>query len=141
MRRPARPFTVEIKSSRKPVSIRTPASIIPDRPGTEPLPRRLLFEDAHQRVLDRGPVQEAALTEAHQVFKRLATAAPGPAQTPDPLTVAQQGPEGQPPRTAEYGGEPRQARILPDLLGLSRASDPLSHEGEKRTGLRRKAQS
>src|SRR5689334_9511151 len=59
MRRPTRPFTVEIKSSRKPISIRKPALVIPDRPRTEPLPRRLLFEEAHQGVQDRSPVQEA----------------------------------------------------------------------------------
>jgi hypothetical protein len=145
MRRPARPFTVEIKSSRKPVSIRTPASIIPDRPGTEPLPRRLLFEDAHQGVQLRSPAQDAALSEARSVFSRLGIAASGPAQSSARLRIVPQGPEreaGAPeqPQTSKEV-EPRQARILPDLLSLSRASDPLGPEAEKRTGLRRKPQS
>ena len=145
MRRPARPFTVEIRSSRKPVSIRTPVSIIPDRPGADPLPQRRLFEDAHQGVQVRSPAQDAALSEARSVFSRLGISASGPAQSSARLRIVPQGPERDavPPEetgTAEQA-EPRQARILPDLLGLSRASEPLMPEGQKRSAQRRKPQS
>src|SRR3954454_16179176 len=88
MRRPTRPFTVEIKSSRSPVSIRKPVPTLVDRPRTEPLPRDLLLEDPWKTVQDRRPAQEAALSEAHSVFSRLAISAPGPVQTAAPLTVA-----------------------------------------------------
>src|SRR3954463_1328973 len=63
MRRPTRPFTVEIKSSRRSANIRTPAPALVDPPRAEPLPRDLLLGDPWTTVQDRRPAQEAALTE------------------------------------------------------------------------------
>src|SRR3954452_10059874 len=85
MRRPTRPFTVKIKSSRRPASIRTPAPALVDPPRAEPLPRDLLLGDPWTTVQDRRPAQEAALTEPHSVFSRLAISALGPVQTAAPL--------------------------------------------------------
>src|SRR4051812_29655366 len=114
MRRPPRPFTVEIKSSRRPGSSR----------GNQ---------EAGQ---DRRPAQEAARSEAHQVFRRLASSVPGPVQTADRPTLAQDNLEGkaaapEPLRSAAARLEPRQGRVLPDLLSLSPAGAPLSPEAEK----------
>jgi hypothetical protein len=146
MRRPTRPFTVEIKSSRRPVSIRKPVPTLVDRPRTEPLPRDLLLGDPWTTVQDRRPAQEAALSDAHSVFSRWAISAPGPVQTAAPLRVGPRrleheaiGPEQS--RRAERRAEARQARILPDLLTLSRAGEPPSPEAEKRSAPRRKPQS
>src|SRR3954462_473680 len=146
MRRPTRPFTVEIKSSRSPVSIRKPVPTLVDRPRTEPLPRDLLLGDPWTTVQDRRPAQEAALSEAHSVFSRFAISAPGPAETSAPLRVEPRrleheaiGPEQ--PRRAERRAEARPARILPDLLTLARAGEPPSPEAEKRSAPRRKPQS
>src|SRR5215217_4871242 len=138
MRRPPWPFTVEIKSGRKPTSIRTPAAALVDRSQTEPLFQDLLLRDARTVGQDRRPAQEAALSEAHQVFRRLGVSTPGPVQAAGLHAVAQQGPEVEvvapdQPRAARLGAEPRQARILPDLLSLSRAGAPLSPETEKRS--------
>jgi len=144
MRRQARPFTVEIKSSRKPVSIRKPVLPIPDRPRTEPLPQDPL-QDAREPLQVRSPAQKAALSEAHSVFNRLAISASGrPAQSSARLRIVAQGPEreaGAPdaPRTAEPA-EPRQARILPDLLSHSRAEELPNGEAERRPARRRKPQ-
>src|SRR4051812_938701 len=146
MRRPTRPFTVEIKSSRSPVSIRKPVPPLVDRPRTEPLPRDLLLGDPWTTVQDRRPAQEAALSEAHSVFSRLAISAPGPAETSAPLRVGPRcleheavGPEQ--PRRAERRAEARPARIRPDLLTLARAGEPPSPEAEKRSAPHRKPQS
>src|SRR3954462_7063393 len=69
-----RPFTVEIKNSRRPMSARSAASTLADRPRTERLSQNLHLEDTQATVQDRS--QEAALSEAHQVFSRLAHPAP-----------------------------------------------------------------
>src|SRR5215210_4728454 len=146
MRRPTRPFTVEIKSSRSPVSIRKPVPTLVERPRTEPLPRDLLLGDPWTTVQDRRPAQEAALSEAHSVFSRVAMSAPSPAETSAPLRVGPRcleheavGPEQ--PRAARRGAEARPARILPDLLTLACAGEPPSPEAEKRSAPRRKPQS
>ena len=145
MRRPPRPFTVEIKSSRRPARIRKATPTLVDRPRAEPL-----FQDLLRGVLkvgqDRRPAQGAALSEADSVFSALATSAAGPVQPASLLTVAQEDPEveafsPEQPGRAERGAEPRQARVLPDLLSLSRASEPLSPAAEKRSALSRKQQS
>src|SRR3954470_1524738 len=146
MRRPTRPFTVEIKSSRSPVSIRKPVPTLVDRPRTEPLPRDLLLGDPWTTVQDRRPAQEAALSEAHSVFSRWAISAPGPAETSAPLKVGLRCLEHEAvvpeqPRRAERRAEARPARILPDLLTLSRTGEPPSPEAEKRSAPRRKPQS
>jgi len=87
---------------------------------------------------DRRPAQEAALSEAHQIFRTLGVSTPGPVQAAGLHAVAQQGPEveviaPEQPRAAGRGAEPRQARILPDLLSLSGAGAPFSPEAEKRS--------
>ncbi len=137
MRRPPRPFTVEIKSSRRSASIRMPVPALVDRPRTEPPFRDLLLRDNQEAGQDRRPAQEVALSEAHQVFRTLGVSTPGPVQAAGLHAVAQQGPEGEvvapeQPRAAGRGAEPRQARVLPDLLSLSRAGAPFSPEAEKR---------
>src|SRR4051794_38030296 len=146
MRRPTRPFTVEIKSSRRPVSIRKPVPTLVDRPRTEPLPRDLLLGDPWKTVQDRRPAQEAALSEAHSVFSTWAISAPGSVQTAAPLRVGPRRLEHEAvgpaqPRRAERRAEARPARILPDLLTLARAGEPPSPEAEKRSAPRRKPQS
>jgi len=138
MRRQTRPFTVEIKNSRKPISIRKPVPIVADRPRTEPLLQDLLLGHTQEAVRVRSPAQEATLSEARSVFSRLANSASGPAQSSARLKVVPQGPERE--ASAPEQTEPPQARILPDLLSLSRAGGPLSPEAEKRTAQHRKPQ-
>jgi len=145
MRPQTRPFTVEIKNSRRPMSARSAASTPADRPRTDLLSQDLRFGDARETVQDRSPAQEAALSEAHQVFSRLAHPTPVPAQSSAPLRFAPQGPEGEAvaleqPQTGKRGEETRQARILPDLLSPSHTGGLLSPETEKHSARRRKPQ-
>jgi len=93
MRRPTRPFTVEIKSSRRPASIRKPAPALVDPPRAEPLFQDVLLRDTWKVGQDRRPAREAALSEADQVFRRLAVSEPSPVQAVGLLTVARQGPK------------------------------------------------
>src|SRR3954451_17995646 len=116
MRRPRRPFTVEIKSSRRSASIRTPAPALVAPPRAEPLFQDLLLRDAAKVARDCRPAQEAALSEAHQIFRTLGVSTPGPVQAAGLHAVAEVevvAPEQS--RAAGRGAEPRQARILPDL--------------------------
>src|SRR3954462_15634064 len=67
-----------------------------------------------------------------------------PAQSSARLRIVAQAPEGEAgapdaPRTAEPA-EPRQARILPDLLSHSRAEELPNPEAERRPARRRKPQ-
>jgi hypothetical protein len=138
MRLQTRPFTVEIKSSRRSARIRKPAPALVDPPRAEPLFQDVLLRETRKVGQDRRPAREAALNEADQVFRRLAVSAPSPVQAVGLLTVARPGPKieavaPEQPQAAERGSEPRQARILPDLLSLSRAGKPLSPETEKRS--------
>ena len=135
MRRPPRPFTVEIKSSRRPASSRTPVPALVDRSRTEPLFQDLLLRGNQEAGQDRRPAQTAALSEAHQVFRRLADSTPGPVQAAGLLTVARENLDveaaaPEPLQSAAARLEPRQGRVLPDLLSLSRAGAPLSPEAE-----------
>src|SRR3954470_18818598 len=132
---PRSPFTVEIKSSRRPANSRTPVPALVDRARTEPLFQDLLLRGNQEAGQDRRPAQEAARSEAHQVL-RLASSVPGPVQTADRPTLAQDNLEGkaaapEPLRSAAARFEPRQGRVLPDLLSLSPAGAPLSPEAEK----------
>ena len=118
------------------MSARSAASTLADRPRTEPLSQNLDLEDTRVRVQDRSPAQETAFSEAHRLFSRLTDPASAPAQGSGPLRVAPQGTEGEAvapeqDRTAERGEEPRQARILPDLLSPSFPDAPLSGRTEK----------
>src|SRR3712207_6027486 len=130
MRPQSRPFTVEIKNSRRPISTRSAASTLADRPRTERLSQNLDLGDTRVSVQDRSPAQETAFSEAHRVFSRLTHPASTPAPSSGPLKVEPQGAEGEAvapeqDRTAERGEEPRQARILPDLLSPSLPDVPL----------------
>src|SRR3954462_11953129 len=111
MRRPPRPFTVEIKASRRPVRIRTPAPALVGRSRSEPLFQEPLLRGNQEAGQDRRPAQEAARSEAHQVL-RLASSVPGPVQTADRPTLAQDNLEGkaaapEPLRSAAARLEPR----------------------------------
>src|SRR4051794_38370515 len=143
MRRPARPFMVEIKHSRKPVSISNPAPTLADRPRTERLSQNLHLGDTRVSVLDRTPAQETAFSEAHRLFSRVADPAPAPAQSSGPLRFAPQGAGGEAlvpeqDRTAERGEQSRQARILPDLLSPALTGVPRGGRTEKRSSPRPK---
>jgi hypothetical protein len=113
-----------------------PVPTLVDRSRAEPLFQDLLLSGNQEAGQDRRPAQEAARSEAHQVFRRLASSVPGPVQTADRPTLAQDNLEGEaaapePLRSAAARLEPRQGRVLPDLLSLSRAGVPLSPEPEK----------
>ena len=141
MKRPPRPFTVEIKSSRRPANSRTLAPALVDRPRTEPLFQDLLLRDSQHAGQERRPAQGAALSEAYQLFRRLGVSTPGSAQAADRLTLAQDNLEGkaaarEPLRSATARLEPRPGRVLPDLLSLSPAGAPLSPEAEKHSAPR-----
>ena len=136
MRPQTRPFTVEIKNSRRPISARSAASTLADRPRAEHVSQNLDLEDTRVSILDRSPAQETAFSEAHRLFRRLTDPAPAPAQSSGPLRAAPQGTEGEAVapgqhRTAERGEELWQARILPDLLSPSLPDVPLSGRTEK----------
>ena len=103
---------------------------------TEPLFQDLLLRGNQEAGQDRRPAQEAARSEAHQVFRRLASSVPGPVQTADRPTLAQDNLEGkaaapEPLQSAAARLEPRPGRVLPDLLSRSPAGAPLSPEAEK----------
>ena len=143
MRPQTRPFTVEIKNSRRPMRARSAASTLADRPRTEPVSQNLHLGDTRVSVQDRSPAQETAFSEAHRLFSRLIHPTPAPAQGSGPLRFAPQGTEGEAvaleqPRTAERGNEPRQARILPDLLSPALTGVPLRARTEKRSSPRPK---
>src|SRR5829696_8440360 len=110
MRPQTRPFTVEIKNSRRPISARSAASTLADWPLAERLSQNLHLGDTRVSVQDRSPAAETALSEAHQLFSKLTDPAPSSGL----LRFAPQGAEGEAvapeqPRTAERGEEPRQA--------------------------------
>jgi hypothetical protein len=143
MRPQTRPFTVEIKNSRRPMRARSAASTLADRPRAEHVSQNLHLEDTRVSVQDRSPAQEAAFSEAHRLFRRLTDPAPAPAPSSGLLRFAPQGTEGEAvapeqPRTTERGAEPRQARILPDLLSPSLPDVSLSGRTEKRSSPRPK---
>src|SRR5215210_6568492 len=95
MRPQTKPFTVEIKNSRRPMRARSAASTLADRPRAERVSQNLPPEDTRVSVQDRGPAQEAAFSEAHRLFSRLTDPAPAPAPSSGPLRFAPQGTEGE----------------------------------------------
>ena len=138
MRPQTRPFTVEIKNSRRPISARSAASTLADRLRAERLSQNLHLGDTRVSVQDRGPAQETTFSEAHRLFSRLTDPAPAPAQNSGPVKFAPQDAEGEAAapkqhRTAERGKELRQARILPDLLSPAFTGVPPSGRTEKRS--------
>src|SRR3982750_3596629 len=124
MRRPARPFTVEIKSSR--TSSQNTAPILTCLPRTAPPPLHLWSGDRQSQdsLRERSPASLAALEEANRLFAKL-KAEPVPAQSPDPRpservsVQAQQPaftvdePKADPPGRVQDTG--RRGSILPDL--------------------------
>src|SRR5215211_3565148 len=138
-----RPFTAEIRNSRRPMRTRSASSTLADRPRAEHVSQNSHLGDTRVSVQDRSPAQETAFSEAHRLFSRLTDPAPAPAQSPGTLKIAPQGAAGEvvapeQGRTAERGEEPRQARILPDLLSPSLTGVPLSGRTEKRSSPRPK---
>src|SRR5919199_904315 len=83
MRRPARPFTVEIKSSRR--SSQNAAPALTGLPRTASPPQHLWSGNRQDQdsTKDRSPASLAALDEADRLFAKL-KAGPVPAQSPDP---------------------------------------------------------
>src|SRR3954468_15669046 len=83
MKRSARPFTVEIKSSRKPFQKSAPA--LTGLPRTAPPPQHLWSgnRQGQDSFRERSPAVQAALEEANRLFAKL-KAGPVPAQSPDP---------------------------------------------------------
>src|SRR3954471_22975021 len=69
MRRQTRPFTVEIKNSRKPASIRKRVPTLADRPRTDPTPVPAQ-SFAPLRFAPQGPEGEAVALEQPQTGKR-----------------------------------------------------------------------
>src|SRR3954451_21412602 len=83
MKRSARPFTVEIKSSRRPSQNTAP--ILTGLPRTAPPPQHLGSGNRQDQdsPRERSPAVQAALEEANRLFAKL-KAGPVPAQSPDP---------------------------------------------------------
>src|SRR4051794_28593950 len=83
MKRSARPFTVEIKSSRR--SSQTAAPILAGLPRTARPPQHLWSGNRQDQdsFRERSPASLAALEEANRLFAKL-KAGPVPVQSPDP---------------------------------------------------------
>jgi len=74
MRRPARPFTVEIKSSRR--SSQNAASALTGMPRTAPPPANFSPGEVRDTARERSPASLAALEEANRLFAKLAAPTP-----------------------------------------------------------------
>jgi hypothetical protein len=140
MKRSARPFTVEIKSSRR--SSQGAAPAITGMPRTAPPPQQLWSGDRQDQdsFREQSPASLAALEEANRLFAKL-KAGPVPAQSPDPrpservLVQAEQPafdePKADPPGRAQDTG--RRGSILPDLSRTAPASGAPPQVTEQRT--------
>ena len=122
---------------------RSAASTLADRPRTERLSQNLHLGDTRVSDQDRSPAPETAFSEAHRLFSKLTDPGPAPAPSSGPRSFVPQGTGGEAvapeqDRTAERGDEPRQARILPDLLSPALTGVPLSRRTEKRSSARPK---
>jgi hypothetical protein len=104
MKRQSRPFTVEIKSSRKPAQ--KPAPDLTGPPRTASVPSDLWSGDLWERATNRGPASAEALEEANRLFSKLSTPAPVLTQDVDVLPSV-----------------PAEAEGRDDGSGLSEASD------------------
>jgi hypothetical protein len=141
MRRPARPFTVEIKSSRRSSQKSAPALI--DLPRSAPPLANLWPGERQDSTKDRRPASLAALEEASRLFAKL-KAGPVPAQSPGPRpservsVQAEQPafdkPKADPPGRGQEGG--RRGSILPDLR-TAPASEAPPQVTEQRTASRK----
>ena len=124
MKRQTRPFTVEIKSSRKPAQKAAPVLTRITQPASTP--PNLWSGDHLEGVRDRAPTSLTAMDEANRIFAKLVTPAPVPAQSPEPfppertdaLREHRASPadevKGQPPRGVQ--SKEQQGGILPDLV-------------------------
>jgi len=143
MRRPARPFTVEIKSSRR--LSQNAAPILTGMPWTAPPPVNLWSGNRQDQdsLGERSPASLAALEEADRLFAKL-KAGPVPVQSPDPRlservsVQAEQPafdePKVNPPGRVQAAG--RRGRILPDLR-TAPASEGPPQVTEQRTASRK----
>src|SRR3954447_21100458 len=86
MRRPARPFTVEIKSSRR--SSQKSASALTGLPRTAPSPPILWSGEVQDSLRERNRASLAAFEEANRLFAKLTAPTPVsvPAQRSDALS-------------------------------------------------------
>ena len=83
MKRQTRPFTVEIKSSRKPAQKTAPG--LTGTPQSAATPPDLWSGDLRERATNRGPASAQALDEANRLFSKLSTPAPVLTQDVDAL--------------------------------------------------------
>ena len=146
MRRPPRPFTVEIKSSRRPARIRKATPTLVDRPRAEPL-----FQDLLRGVLkvgqDRRPGSGSSPERGRLRFQCVGHLCSRSGST----RQSAHGGSRRPQRSKRFRlsslGEPSACRTTAgpcfsrDLLSLSRASEPLSPAAERHSALSRKQQS
>jgi len=116
MKRPSRPFAVEIRATRRPAQVPGWENAV-SGDGLDPFPEDLPVRDVHEDVAARETSE--ALREAERVFgggsKVEPAPAPGSEEAPATSLALPQ---------AEGEGEPRPRRVLPDLLALARA-EPL----------------
>src|SRR3954449_5373976 len=128
MRRPARPFTVEIKSSRR--SSQKSASALTVLPRTAPSPPILWSGEVQDSLRERNRASLAAFEEANRLFAKLTAPTPAsvPAQRSDALSS--EAADGQDdrrelmakaaplsPSDGQDAGRP--GSLLPDLRGTA----------------------
>jgi len=117
MKRQTRPFTVEIKSSRKPAQKTAPG--LTGTPQSAATPPDLWSGDLWESATNRGPASAEALEEANRLFSKLSTPAPVLTQDVDALPSV-----------------PAEAEGRDDGSGLSEASDERVPEIQSAAGQR-----
>ena len=134
MKPQARPFTVEIKRTKRPAHSSPALSAAFLRPSDRSL-RERPTRDTPPDDTFRGAASKLALSEADRVFGQSVTPVPVAApvlngidlpQNADPQPLARTDvAEATPTHDAEGNGseEPRQGRILPDLLSAAREEE------------------
>ena len=134
MKPQARPFTVEIKRTKRPAHSSPALSAAFLRPSDRSLRERPTRDTPPDDTI-RGAASKLALSEADRVFGRSVTPVPVAApvlngidlpQNADPQPLARTDvAEATPTHDAEGNGseEPRQGRILPDLLSAAREEE------------------
>ena len=142
MKRSARPFTVEIKSSRR--SSQNAAPALTGLPRTASPPQHLWSGNRQDQdsTKDRSPASLAALDEANRLFAKLIAPTPIRAQSSDPRpservsvqteqpTFTFDEPKADPPGRVQEAG--RRGSILPDLR-TAPASEAPPQVTEQRT--------
>jgi hypothetical protein len=134
MKPQARPFTVEIKRTKRPAHSSPALSAAFLRPSDRSLRERPTRDTPPDDTI-RGAASKLALSEADRVFGQSVTPVPVAApvlngidlpQNADPQPLARTDvAEATPTHDAEGNGseEPRQGRILPDLLSAAREEE------------------